>query len=233
MDVIKHYLGLELGSTRIKAVLIDGKYQPVAKGAYDWENSLVNGIWTYSLDEVVKGVQGCYAALKSDVKEKYGVTLKKVDGIGISAMMHGYLAFDEKGEQLAEFRTWRNTNTGAAAEELTKLLDFNMPLRWSAAHLYQAVLDGEEHVGRVRYMTTLAGYVHYLLTGENVLGIGDAAGMFPIDSETGDYDGKKAELFEKKLKEKGFCGKIKDIFTAQIYLPLRCARQIVFLFNKI
>ena len=208
----KSVLGIELGSTRIKAVLIDEKYQPVAKGTYDWENSLVNGIWTYSLDEVIKGVQGCYASLKADVKEKYGETLKRVDGIGISAMMHGYLAFDENGEQSAEFRTWRNTNTGAAAEELTDLLDFNMPLRWSAAHLYQAVLDREEHTGRIRYMTTLAGYVHCLLTGENVLGIGDAAGMFPIDSETGDYDIKKAELFDEKLKEPGFNKKLEDIF---------------------
>ena len=161
-------LGIELGSTRIKAVLIDGSCKPVASGSYDWENQLENGIWTYALDEVWKGLQGSYAALKEDVKRKYGVTLTKLGAVGISAMMHGYLVFDKDGNQLVPFRTWRNTITGQASQELTELFQFNIPQRWSIAHLYQAILNKEEHVPQIDFMTTLAGYIHWKLTERGI-----------------------------------------------------------------
>ena len=188
MDLKKTALGIELGSTRIKAVLIDENHIPVASGDYEWENQLVNGIWTYSMEAVHTGLRACFAALKADLKEEFGVELTTVGAIGVSAMMHGYLPFDKDGKQLAEFRTWRNTITGEAAEKLTALFGFNIPQRWSIAHLYQAMLNGEEHVKDIAYLTTLAGYIHWKLTGEKVMGIGEASGMFPIDSETGDYD---------------------------------------------
>ena len=181
-------LGIELGSTRIKAVLIDEKHIPIASGDFEWENQLIDGIWTYSLEMVHTGIQCCYARLKADVKEKFGCELTTVGAIGVSAMMHGYLPFDRDGKQLAEFRTWRNTITGEAAQRLTRLFDFNIPQRWSIAHLYQAILNGEEHVKDIAYLTTLAGYIHWQLTGEKVMGIGEASGMFPIDSETLDYN---------------------------------------------
>ena len=180
-------LGIELGSTRIKAVLIDKKHIPIASGDYEWENQLVNGIWTYSMEAVHTGLQACFANLKADVKAKFGVELTTVGAIGVSAMMHGYLPFDRDGKQLAEFRTWRNTITGEAAEELTALFGFNIPQRWSIAHLYQAILNHEEHVRNIAYLTTLAGYIHWQLTGEKVMGVGEASGMFPIDSDTLDY----------------------------------------------
>ena len=183
LDLQKTVLGLELGSTRIKAVLIDEKHVSVASGDWEWENRLVDGIWTYSLEDVRIGVQNCFAALRRDVKKKYDLELTTVGAIGISAMMHGYLPFDSEGNQLSAFRTWRNTITGEAAEKLTALFDFNIPQRWSIAHLYQAILNGEEHVGRISYLTTLAGYLHFLLTGEKLMGVGEASGMFPIDSE--------------------------------------------------
>ena len=195
MDLNKTVLGLELGSTRIKAVLIDEDHIPVASGDWEWENRLVNGIWTYSLDEVRRGVQGSFAALRRDVKEKFGLELTTVGAIGISAMMHGYLPFDGEGKQLAEFRTWRNTITGEAAEKLTALFGFNIPQRWSIAHLYQAMLNGEEHVGRIAYLTTLAGYLHWQFTGKKLMGVGEASGMFPIDSATCDYDETMLEKF--------------------------------------
>ena len=186
---LKHCaLGIELGSTRIKAVLIDEKHFPVASGDYEWENQLVNGIWTYSLGTVHTGIRTCFANLKKDVEEKYSVKLTNVGAIGVSAMMHGYLPFDKDGKQLAEFRTWRNTITGQAAEELTKLFGFNIPQRWSIAHLYQAILNSEEHVKDIAFLTTLAGYIHWQLTGEKVMGVGEASGMFPIDSARLDYD---------------------------------------------
>ncbi|MBR2523199.1 MAG: ATPase [Clostridiales bacterium] len=188
MDFKKTALGIELGSTRIKAVLIDDKHIPIASGDFEWENQLVNGIWTYSMDMIHKGLQTCFANLKSDVKEKFGVTLTEVGGIGISAMMHGYLPFDKDGVQLAEFRTWRNTITGEAAVSLTKSLGFNIPQRWSIAHYYQAMINNEGHVPYIDYLTTLAGYIHWQLTGEKVMGVGEASGMFPIDSSTCDYD---------------------------------------------
>ncbi|MBR6115239.1 MAG: FGGY-family carbohydrate kinase [Oscillospiraceae bacterium] len=188
MDLSETVLGIELGSTRIKAVLIDRNHMPVASGGYEWENRLVNGIWTYAMEDVHAGLRGCFAALKDDVRQKFGTELTTVGAIGVSAMMHGYLPFDRDGRQLAEFRTWRNTITGEAAERLTALFGFNIPQRWSIAHFYQAILNGEAHVGDVAYLTTLAGYIHWRLTGEKVMGVGEASGMFPIDSARRDYD---------------------------------------------
>ena len=190
------FLGIELGSTRIKAVLIDESHKPIASGSYDWENQLENGIWTYALDEVWKGLQGSYTALKEDVKKQYGAEITAIGSIGISAMMHGYLVFDKEGNQLVPFRTWRNTITGQASAELTELFQYNIPERWSIAHLYQAVLNDEPHIGSVRYFTTLAGYVHWKLTGRKVLGVGDASGMFPIDPQTKTYEQDFIEQFD-------------------------------------
>lgn len=182
-------LGIELGSTRIKACLIGDEPSTVlATGSCEWENELADGVWTYSLDEVWPGLQAAYADLVADVDRRYGVTPTAYAGIGVSAMMHGYLAFDEAGELLVPFRTWRNTSTGVAASELTELFGINIPLRWSIAHLHQAVLDAEPHVPQIRFLTTLAGYVHWRLTGRRVLGVGDASGMFPVDPTTCDYD---------------------------------------------
>ena len=205
MELKNTVLGIELGSTRIKAVLIDEKHIPVAAGSYEWENQLVDGIWTYSMDAVHSGLQSCFAALRADVKAKFGLELQTVGAIGVSAMMHGYLPFDKEGRQLAEFRTWRNTITGEAAEKLTKLFGFNIPQRWSIAHLYQAILNGEEHVKDIAYLTTLAGYIHWRLTGEKLMGVGEASGMFPIDSAALDYDQEMVEKFDEltglKLRE--------------------------------
>ena len=181
-------LGIELGSTRIKACLIGPSFETLATGGHEWENTFIDGRWTYPLDEVWSGLQAAYAELVAEVGTRYGVQPRSYKAIGVSAMMHGYLAFDAAGELLVPFRTWRNTSTGPAAAELTAALGFNVPLRWSIAHLYQAVLDGEEHVGRIASLTTLAGYVHRLLTGRAVLGVGDASGMFPIDPASGGYD---------------------------------------------
>ncbi|HKM32403.1 MAG TPA: FGGY family carbohydrate kinase, partial [Oscillospiraceae bacterium] len=175
----KTSIGIELGSTRIKSVLIGENFSPIASGAYDWENRLEDGIWTYTLDDVWKGMQGSFKSLADNVWEKYGVKLENAASIGISAMMHGYLAFDENDKLLVPFRTWRNTITEQAADILTDAFDFNIPQRWSIAHLYQAILNNEEHVSKLNFFTTLAGYVHWQLTGEKVLGIGDASGMFP------------------------------------------------------
>ena len=188
MNLNKTVLGIELGSTRIKAVLIDEKHLPIASGDFEWENQLVDGIWTYSMEAVHTGLQACFARLKADVKARFGTELTTVGAIGVSAMMHGYLPFDRNGKQLAEFRTWRNTITGEAAEKLTALFGFNIPQRWSIAHLYQAMLNGEAHVKDIAFLTTLAGYIHWQLTGEKVMGVGEASGMFPIDSSTCDYD---------------------------------------------
>ena len=196
MDLSKTVLGIELGSTRIKAVLIDEKHVPVASGDFEWENLFVNGVWTYPMDAVHSGLQSCFAALKADVKNKLGLELTEVGAIGVSAMMHGYLPFDKDGRQLAEFRTWRNTITGPAAEELTALFGFNIPQRWSIAHFYQAILNGEEHVKDIAFLTTLAGYIHWRLTGEKLMGLGEASGMFPIDSTTLDYDKGMVEKFK-------------------------------------
>src|SRR3954470_7725173 len=196
-------LGIELGSTRIKAVLIGPDHAPLAVGSSDWENQFVDRRWTYSLDAVWTGAQQSFAALAEDVRQRHGVDLSTVGALGVSAMMHGYLAFDADGELLAPFRTWRNTNTGRAAERLSAEFGHNIPHRWSVAHLYQAILDREEHVGRLDHLTTLAGYVHWQLTGEKVLGIGDASGMFPIDNATGGYDTTMLTRFDQLAAEAG------------------------------
>ena len=204
-------LGIELGSTRIKAVLIDVDKTPVASGSYDWENQYVDHIWTYDIDEVWKGLQGSYQDLVKNVQEEYGVTITDLAAAGISAMMHGYLAFDENDELLVPFRTWRNTITGEASEKLSELFQYHIPQRWSIAHLYQAILNGEEHVSKVRFFTTLAGYIHWKLTGQKVIGSGDAAGMFPINIETKDYDGRMLDQFDELVADKGFPWKIREL----------------------
>lgn len=191
----KTFLGIELGSTRIKACLIGDNFAPIASGSHEWENRLENGLWTYSLDDIHGGLKACYADLKKDVKEKYGVTLKMFGAMGISAMMHGYMAFDGDNKLLVPFRTWRNTNTEAAAKELSELFGFNIPMRWSVSHLYQAILNREEHVPDIAHVMTLAAYVHFLLTGERVVGIGEASGMFPVSGSG--YDKKMAERFKE------------------------------------
>ena len=196
-------LGIELGSTRIKAVLIAPDHTPIASGSHNWENRLENNIWTYRLEDAWKGLQDAYANLAAEVKENYGLPLTKVKAMGFSGMMHGYLPFDKDGNQLAEFRTWRNTITEEAAAELTKLFNFNIPQRWSIAHLYQAILNGEEHVKDIDFITTLSGYIHWKLTGQKVLGVGEASGVFPIDSDTIDYNEKMVAQFDELLKEKG------------------------------
>ncbi len=207
----KTALGIEFGSTRIKAVLIDEANEPLASGSFDWENSYENGIWTYPIEKVWEGLQGAFGALKKNVAEKYGVKLTKVGAMGISGMMHGYLPFDKDGNLLAHFRTWRNTITAKAAEDLSALFDFNIPQRWSIAHLYQAILNGEEHVKDITYIATLAAYVHWQLTGEKVVGIGEASGMFPIDSNINDYDAQMLEKFDKQTDSLGFTQKAADI----------------------
>lgn len=207
----KTVLGIELGSTRIKAVLIDSKNRPIASGAHTWENRLEQGIWTYSLEDIWEGLRDCYKDLTADIQAKYGVTLKKPGAIGISAMMHGYMAFDKEENLLVPFRTWRNGITGEAAAKLTALFDYNIPQRWSIAHLYQAMLKEEPHVKDVAFFTTLAGYLHWKLTGRKVLGVGDASGMFPIDSVTKNYDRAMLEKFEALVAEHGYNWKLKDI----------------------
>lgn len=208
----KTALGIELGSTRIKGVLIDLKGQVLAVGIHDWENSLVDNIWTYSLEEIHRGIRRCYSSLRISVKEKYGIALERVGSIGVSAMMHGYMALDQDGNVIAPFQTWRNTNTQKAADELTELFDFNIPLRWSVAHLYQRILDQEEHVRRLDYVGTLSAYIHWKLTGQKVIGIGDASGMFPIDSDILNYDAAMIEKFNHLIEPYGYTWKIEDIF---------------------
>src|SRR5246500_452235 len=208
----KSALGIEFGSTRIKAVLIGEDHTPIASGSYDWENRYENGIWTYSLDAVWKGLQESYGKLSKEASDKYNTPLTTVGAIGFSAMMHGYLAFDKDGKLLVPFRTWRNTTTAQAAAALTDLFQFNVPLRWSIAHLYQAILNREPHIKDIHFQTTLAGYVHWKLTGEKVLGIGDASGMFPIDSKTNDYDAGRVQQFDKLLAGEKIGWKLLDIF---------------------
>ncbi len=204
-------LGIEFGSTRIKAVLVDEAHRPIASGAHDWENQLADGIWTYSLDAVWGGLQDCYGKLSEDVKKTYGVCITKLAAIGFSGMMHGYMPFDAKGELLVPFRTWRNTITGEAAAELTREFQFNIPQRWSIAHLYQAILNGEEHVKDIAYMTTLAGYIHWKLTGEKVLGVGEASGMFPIDAKTKDYNRRMLDRFDALSAVQKYPWKLENI----------------------
>ena len=191
----KTSLGIEFGSTRIKAVLIDDTYTTIAAGDYGWASHLEDGLWSYSQEEIWTGLQTAYAALAKDVENAYGEKLTRVGRIGFSAMMHGYLAFDKNGELLVPFRTWQNTNTSEAHEKLSELFQYNIPERWSIAHLYQAVLNDEEHIGKVDFFTTLAGYVHWKLTGKKVLGVGDASGMFPIDPTTHTYETEFIEKF--------------------------------------
>lgn len=188
-------LGIELGSTNIKASLIGPDFQQLSSGSHQWENQFSDQLWTYSIESIHAGLQDCFAALLADCRQRYGVTPTSFASVGISAMMHGYMAFDESGELLVPFRTWRNTNTSAAAAKLTEAFGFNIPLRWSVAHYFQAMLDREAHVAKVAHLTTLAGYVHEQLTGEKVLGVGDASGMFPIDTATGNYDAAMLETF--------------------------------------
>ena len=207
----KTSLGIEFGSTRIKAVLIDSKGTPLASGSYEWENQYVDGIWTYALDDVWKGLGECYAELLADVKKQYEVELTHLEAMGFSAMMHGYLAFDQDGNLLVPFRTWRNTITEKAAEVLTKEFNYNIPQRWSIAHLYQAIMNKEEHVKDISFITTLAGYVHWKLTGNKVIGVGDASGMFPIDVKTGNYDQEMINKFNALISDEGFEWKLEDI----------------------
>ena len=204
-------LGIEFGSTRIKSVLIDRNHQVLASGSHEWENDYQNGIWTYSEDAILSGLKSSFADLKKDVMQKYGTPLKKIGALGISAMMHGYLPFDAGMNLLVPFRTWRNTITGEASEKLTSLFDFNMPQRWSLSHLYQAILNKEDHVSRISFLTTLAGWVHYLLTGRKVLGVGDASGMMPIDSDTCDYRADMVSAFDSLVAPLHYPWKLKEI----------------------
>jgi sugar (pentulose or hexulose) kinase len=207
----KTALGIEFGSTRIKAVLISEDHMPIASGSHEWENRYENSIWTYSLEDVWTGLQESYRKLRDEVFEKYNTPLKTIGAIGFSAMMHGYMAFDKDGNLLVPFRTWRNTITGQAAEKLTELFQFNIPQRWSIAHLYQAILNKEPHIKDISHLTTLAGYVHWKLTGQRVLGVGEASGMFPIDSKTNDYDERMLELFSERLKAENISWKLQHI----------------------
>ena len=207
----KAILGIEFGSTRIKAVLIDTDNNPIAQGSFEWENQLVDGLWTYSIDTIWKGLQDCYADLRKNVKAEYDCEIEQLAAIGISAMMHGYMAFGKDENILVPFRTWRNTNTAKAAAELSELFHFNIPLRWSISHVYQAILNGEEHINKIDFLTTLAGYIHWQLTGKKVLGVGDASGMLPIDSNTNNYDAEMVAKFDKLIEPKNLGWKILDI----------------------
>ena len=207
----KAILGIEFGSTRIKAVLIDGENKPIAQGSHEWENQLVDGLWTYSIDAIWNGLQDCYAQLRKDVKSQYDCEIESLAAIGFSAMMHGYMAFNKQQEILVPFRTWRNTNTAKAAAALSELFVYNIPLRWSISHLYQCILEDNDHVKDIDFITTLAGYIHWQLTGEKVLGVGDASGMLPIDPETRNYSQQMVEKFDALVAPKGYPWKLIDI----------------------
>ncbi len=207
----KTVLGIELGSTRIKALLIGLDYTPLASGSHDWENRYKNGVWTYNLDDVWAGLQDAFRNLRADAQSKHDAPLQTVGAIGFSAMMHGYMAFDQNGNQLVPFRTWRNTSTGQAAAELTDLFQFNIPQRWSIAHVWQAILNEEAHVGQISHLTTLAGYIHWKLTGQKAMGVGDASGMFPINSAINDFDKRLMNLFNQQLTAKNVTWKLEDI----------------------
>lgn len=204
-------LGVEFGSTRIKASLITPAGRPLASGSYEWENQLKGGVWTYDLDTVWDGAAACFEDLVTDVHNNYEVDLTRFAAGGFSGMMHGYLAFDKDDNLLVPFRTWRNNITEPASKELTELFQYPIPQRWSIAHLYQAILNGEEHVSRVAYLTTLAGYVHWKLTGEKAIGVGEASGMFPVDPETQDYDASMIETFDRQIGDRGFEWKLRDL----------------------
>ena len=207
----KAVIGIEFGSTRIKAVLTGEGFEPLAAGVHDWQNTFADGVWTYPLDEVKEGLRDCFADLMNNVEKQYDVKLTSAAGIGLSAMMHGYLVFDDKDEQLVPFRTWRNTITEKAADLLTEEFGFNVPQRWSIAHLYQAILNDEPHIDKIAFLTTLAGYVHFLLTGEKVIGIGDASGIFPIDPVGRIYDERMTERFDELTAGTRFTAKLLDI----------------------
>lgn len=207
----KTVLGIELGSTRIKAVLIGEDNLPIAAGSHDWENRYENNIWTYSLEDIWIGLQDSYQKMAQDAKQKYGVTIKAIGAIGISAMMHGYMVFNKDGNLLVPFRTWRNTITEKASEELTKLFNYHIPQRWSIAHLYQAILNGEEHIADIAFQITLEGYIHWKLTGEKVIGIGEASGMFPVDIYSKDYNAHMLEQFDELIADRKFSWKLRDI----------------------
>lgn len=204
-------LGIEFGSTRIKAVLIDHHFNTICSSSYEWENQLIGGYWTYPMDEMIHGLQQTYHQLKQVIETNYGVTIQKIGSIGCSAMMQGYIALDQTGELLVPFRTWRNATTGKAASELTEKFQFKIPERWSIAHLYQAILNGEEHVTNINYITTLSGYIHRLLTGSKAIGIGDASGMFPIDESTLGYHEDMLKKFDDIIADKGYTWNLKDI----------------------
>ena len=208
----KAVLGIEFGSTRIKAVLVDDANKPIASGSHEWENQLKDGIWTYSIDMIWEGLQHAYKEMTEDVEKQYGVKVEKLAALGFSAMMHGYMAFGADDEILVPFRTWRNAITEEASEKLTKLFNYNIPQRWSIAHLYQAILNGEDHVKDIKFQTTLAGYIHWKLTGRKVLGVGEASGMFPIDIATGKFNQKMVDAFDKEVEGKGYPWKLLDIF---------------------
>ncbi len=210
----KTSLGIELGSTRIKAVLINENFETIASGSYEWENLLEDGFWTYNLLDIITGLQSAYREMKQEVERSYGITIRTVGSIGVSAMMHGYMAFDKTGELLVPFRTWRNATTSEAAKELTEHFNFNIPERWSIAHLYQAIINQEKHLPRIHYITTLAGYIHWLLTGSKSLGIGDASGMFPIDERTQNYSEDMMKQFDELISYKGYPWQLSDILPA-------------------
>ena len=227
MDFTKTILGIELGSTRIKGVLIDENHNVIASGSHGWENDLTDGVWTYELADAVKGVQACYAQLKADAEAKFGKPLTKVAAIGISGMMHGYLVVDKEDRQIAPFRTWRNTITAPAAAELMELFRFNIPQRWSIAHLYQAILNREEHVPAIGKLMTLSVYIHYLLTGKVCVGVGEASGMFPYDDEIGSFDAGRLDQFDALIEKYGFPWKIRDILPQVLRAgePAGCLSQ--------
>ena len=207
----KAILGIEFGSTRIKAVLIDQENKPIAQGSHSWENQLVDGLWTYSVEAIWHGLQDCYADLRSNVKKLYDTEIETLAAIGVSAMMHGYMAFDKAGNLLVPFRTWRNNITEEASEKLTDLFGFHIPQRWTIAHLYQAILNGEPHVADIDYVTTLAGYIQWKMTGERVVGIGEASGIFPIDSETNTYFADMIAKFDEAVADKAYSWKALDV----------------------
>jgi sugar (pentulose or hexulose) kinase len=210
-------LGIEFGSTRIKAVLMDDQFETIASGSYEWENLLKDGYWTYNQEDIITGLQTAYREMKQEVEKKYGLVLQTVGAIGFSAMMHGYMAFDQAGKLLVPFRTWRNATTGVAAKELTEKFQFNIPERWSIAHLYQAILNQEEHVPQIDYVTTLAGYIHWLLTGNKAIGIGDASGVFPIDEGTHNYHQGMVEQFEALIADRNYPWSLQGILP-KVYL---------------
>lgn len=216
MELKDTVLGIELGSTRIKAVLVDRNFRPLVSGSFAWENQLVDGVWTYAMDQVYQGLRTCYADLKRQVQQRFGQTIRQVGAIGISGMMHGYLPFDAQGNQLAQFRTWRNTMTGQAAEELTALFGFNIPQRWSIAHLYQAMLNGEPHVKDISFLTTLAGFLHWKLTGEKRMGVGEASGMFPIGRGSCAYDKEMVHKFDALAAEMGYSWTLEQILPQPV-----------------